>query len=144
MKKIKITEKSIRKVIVYVVCFVILTIPFFLYRININTQDKNSNVRWLYQNTNWKLKAKVEGDYTAFMYDVINAFSSRSSHDSMRKEERIKYARLNFKLAQAFGKGYFDVPIIHILESDLNPRKKHTTLISLYMLKHPTMKVNTN
>jgi len=118
-------EKKIKKVLVYLVIITIFTLPFLMYRIGSNLEKQNSSVRWLYQNTDWKRLPKIEGDYTAFLYDVINAFSSDSTHNSMRKEERIKYAQINFRLARAFNYGYFDIPIIHALESDFNPRKDH-------------------
>jgi len=118
-------KKLINRMIFYSVIGLLLIIAIGIIDMTISLRkQKRNTVLWLYQNTDWKRLAKKEGDYTAFMYDVINRVSHYNTRYSMAKEERIKYTALNFKLAEAFVWGYFDVPIIHALETAMNPHIK--------------------
>jgi len=120
--KLKLNKKIINRVIIYsgFVCLIIISIFIIDIAINLRKQERQS-VLWLFQNTDWKKMARIESEYTAFMYDIINIMSSKSRHSSMSKEMRIKYTTENFKLAKAFGYGYYDITILGSLESDLNP-----------------------
>jgi len=118
MKKIKIN---------YMLILTILTLLFASIVFYQNSKKGNKDLTFAYilANTGWEKMSKIENEYTCRMYDIIDRFSSRSTRNSMSKEIRIKYTSKNFTLANVFGMGYFDVPIIHILETALNPYASH-------------------
>jgi len=123
MKKMRLTDKLL---IIFISIIVIIS-TFFIINWN-GDKDKENTMMYLFRNTNWKKKKKMEPQYTAFMYDVINYFSYQQDKyykKSMTRDMRIKYTRKNYVLATAFSWGLFDVPIIHQLETSFNPYEIH-------------------
>ncbi len=112
------------------ICIVIVLILIILFRINENVKVKDTSVRDMVQNTDFRKLSEIENEYTLVMYDVLRpvtrgGFSDYGYRKCMNDREKIAYTAKNFKLARSFNFNLYGVPTEHILESNFNPYKIH-------------------
>lgn len=86
---------------------------------------KNFEFMYMLKNTDWKKMIEKEADYTMTMYAILDTFSKKKIGQCLTKDQRIIYARENLKMANTFGWGKYDVPVIHQLESSFDPFQEH-------------------
>lgn len=125
LKKI---EKLASKILIRIALLVVIgTLPYMLV-INYMDYQKNdeNSAMYLFKRIDFRKLDSVEADYLKLGWDIIDRFSARSTRYSMSKEQRIQFLTVNFKLANVFGYGHWDIPIIGILETALNPKAEHT------------------
>ena len=87
--------------------------------------DNNNSAVYLFKKIDFKSLSQKESEYIIFGYDVIDTFSSKTSKDSLTKDQRIDLIKLTKILDDAFGYESYGCLINGILETDLNPNIIH-------------------
>ena len=118
----KFIKKYRKKIINFILIISVILVPGILLRVNYNIKiNRGYSALYLFKRIDFNKVGTLEAEYLTRGWDIIDRFSAKSTRYSMNKEDRVNILNDNFKLARLFGRGLYDVLIIGILETALNP-----------------------
>lgn len=108
---------------------IVIIILIFIARLLFQSKNKYDKSELLYITKSLTIEESEERSrYNQMMIRILTVYGytyDKQYKKAMSKDEKIKYIRFNYKCAKALILGLYDVPIIHLMESNFDPYVIH-------------------